>query len=141
MELSLRHAREQQLSVERVADHMGLPSHWTLYRWLENGRLPAILIRNFEHATGCTFVSEYIASAAHKLLVPIPSGRPVADSQLINLQHRAAEAVKRLSDFYRGEAEADATLSALTDVMIDLAGHIENVTKAQAPELELEAAD
>ncbi|MCU8084256.1 hypothetical protein [Shewanella sp. SM23] len=52
MALCLEFAREKQnLSVDRVADLMGLPSKWTLYKWLENGRIPAVLIRPFEHAS------------------------------------------------------------------------------------------
>ena len=42
MELCLDYGREKRnLSVDRVADLMGMPSKYTLYKWLENGRMPA----------------------------------------------------------------------------------------------------
>ncbi|AOE92049.1 hypothetical protein LBM341_03799 (plasmid) [Ralstonia solanacearum] len=48
---SLRHALElckdyakerHNLSVERIAESMGLADHWTLYKWFQNGRMQAI---------------------------------------------------------------------------------------------------
>ncbi|HGM5017881.1 TPA: hypothetical protein ACKPYW_002282 [Pseudomonas aeruginosa] len=38
------HGRERRrLSVERIAEQMGLPDHSALYKWLANGRMPAVL--------------------------------------------------------------------------------------------------
>jgi hypothetical protein len=138
MELCLKDARRKHnRSVERVADLMGVANHWSLYKWMESGRLPAILIRPFEHACGAHYVTEYLATSAHRLLVEIPSGRPVADGDLVVLQLGVSEAVALLARFHRGEAEAGETIGALTRVMADLAGHRENVAKSMAPELAL----
>lgn len=144
MELCLEYGREKRnLSVDRVADLMGLPSKWTLYKWLESGRIPAVLIRPFEHATGATFVSQYIATSAHKLLVDIPAGQPASDADLLQLQTGFNEAVNLLARFYQGRADAAETLAALTGLMSQIAGHRENVGKAMTPELGLfeEAAE
>lgn len=138
IELCLEYARDKQnLSVDRVADLMGLSSRWTLYKWMENGRMPAILIRPFEHACGCTFVTQYIAASAHKLVVDIPRGKKAKDSDLLALQTGFNEALNLLASFYQGEAEADETIAALTSAMAEIAGHRENVSKSLAPELGL----
>lgn len=137
MELCLEYARERQRSVDRVADLMGLPSKWTLYKWLENGRLPAVLVRPFEHACGIDFVTQYLAFSDHKLLVEIPSGRCADALEVNELQASFSEAMGLLIRFYQGGAEADATLAALHQVMTGLAYHRENVSKALNPELAL----
>jgi len=138
MELCLEYGREKRnLSVDRVADLMGLTSRWTLYKWLESGKMPAILIRPFEHATGATFVTRYIATSAHKLLVDIPNGKPAKDIDVLALQTGFNEAVNLLARFYQGEASAEETMASLTQTMSDIAAHRENVSKALAPELSL----
>lgn len=138
MQFCIDYARERKnLSVERIADLMGVTNHWNLYKWMESGRLPTNLIRPFEHACGCTFLSEYIATSAHKIVIDIPRGRRVSDKDLIDLQAGAAETVQLLSRFYQGAANADETLAAIQRVMVDLAGHRENVIKTQEPELAL----
>ena len=138
MELCLEYACEKKnLSVDRIADLMGLSNKWTLYKWMENGRMPAILIRPFEHACGCSYMTQYIATSAYKLLVDIPSGKKAKDTDLLSLQTGFNEAVNLLAHFYQGEAEADSTIGALTQVMAEIAGHRANVSKTMAPELEL----
>jgi len=138
MELCLEHGREKRnLSVDRVADLMGLTSKWTLYKWLENGRMPANLIRPFEHACGATFMTQYIATSAHKLLVDIPRGRPANDDEVLELQTGFNDAVNLLARFYRGEVGAEETVAALTQTMSEIAAHRENVSKALTPELGL----
>ena len=53
LELCKEHARERRnLSVERIAELMGLADHWALYKWFQSGRIPANLIRPFEHVCG-----------------------------------------------------------------------------------------
>ncbi len=138
MELCLEYAREKQnLSVDNVADLMGLPAKWTLYKWLESGRMPAILIRPFEHACGAEFMTQYLAGSAHKLVVDIPSGRKAKPAEVNELQGSFAEAVGLLIKFYEGGAQVDDTLAALEHVVGGLAWHRENVSKVEAPELGL----
>lgn len=74
-ELCLVKAREcKNLSVERVGDLMGLGSHWSVYKWVESGRLPLALIRPFELACGADFISRFVAHSGGNLLVPHPAG-------------------------------------------------------------------
>jgi hypothetical protein len=138
IELCLEFAREKQnLSVDRVADLMGLPSKWTIYKWLENGRLPAVLIRSFEHACGVDFVTLYIAASSNRLVIDIPSGRKANAGEVNELQGSFSEAMGLLIRFYQGESEANTTINALNNVMSDIAWHRENVRKSDSPELSL----
>lgn len=138
MELCLDYGREKRnLSVERVADLMGIPSKWTLYKWLENGRMPTTLIRPFEHACGATFITQYIGASAQKLLIDIPAGKPASQDDLLTLQTALNDAVSLLARFYKGEIESDQVVGGITQAMGQLAGHRCNVEKAAAPELAL----
>ena len=138
MELNVEFARDRSnLSIDNIADLMGLPSKWTLYKWLESGRMPANLIRPFEHACGATYMTQYIAGSAHKLLIDIPSGKPAKDGDLLALQTDFNDALNLLASFYKGDASADDTLSALTATLTQIAGHRANVSQALTPELGL----
>ena len=143
---SLRHAIElcskyaldkKHYSVERIAELMGLSSHWTLYKYMENGRMPACLIRSYEHACGCTYITQYIATSANKLLCDIPTGKTASESTVLDLNTAFNEAVNLLSKFYQGSADASDTIGKLTSVMSEIAHHRENVCKSAAPELDL----
>lgn len=138
MELCLEYGKEKKnLSVDRVADLMGIPSKWAIYKYLESGKMPANLIRPFEHATGATFVTQYIGASAQKLLIDIPSGKPSDDQSLLDLHHSLNDCVHLLTRFYRGEVEAPEVLNGITEAMQELAGHRENVRKHAEPELDL----
>lgn len=138
MELCKDYAKSvHNLSVEQIAERMGLPDHWALYKWLASGRMPAILIRTFEHACGCHYVTQWITSSAHKLMIDIPKGKRASDADLNELQASITDAVGKLIRFYSGMAEADETVAGLTDVMASLAYHRQNVALQATPELGL----
>lgn len=140
MELCIKHAREKKnLSVENVSDLLGLAGHWTLYKWMESGRMPSNLIRPFEHACGIEFMTQYIATSAHKLLIDVPSGRASSAEDINELQASFSEAVGLLINFYKSQNQdqLDNTLAALNSVMSDIAYHRENVSKVNSPELNL----
>ena len=142
MEWCLEHARTRHnRSVDRVADMMGLASKWALYKWMESGRLPAVLIRPFENACGVDYVTRYIGHSAHKLLIDIPSGKRAGDHEINAMQAAFAESVTLLLRFYQGKAEAEETLAGLTSTMEHLAWHRGEVERHQAPELDLFQGD
>lgn len=125
------------LSVERIADRMGA-SHDSLYKWLATGRLPAILIPAYELACGCHFVSEWLTASAGRMVVAVPTGRKVAQAELVELNSGFAQALQLLTDFYANPARADAqaTASALTQHLQQVAWHRANVAQHITPELE-----
>ncbi|MCU8103485.1 hypothetical protein L5M38_02815 [Shewanella sp. SM101] len=142
MELCLEHGRERKnLSMDRVADLMGLPNKWQLYKWLENGRMPAQLIRPFEYACGIDLMTSYLAVSAGKLVIDIPAGRNATATEINELQGGFSDSMGLLIRFYAGETNANETIGALTNIMGGLAWHRENVSKSQSPELGLFGAD
>lgn len=139
IELTLEFARtERRLSVDRVADRMGLASKWVLYKWLENGRLPATLIRTFEHACDCPhlYVTRYLAHSAHQLVIPMPTGRVPAGADIHALQAALTDAVGGLLDFAEGRRSAPETLGGLTSALEALAFQREQIARCSQPELE-----
>lgn len=142
MELCIEFALDvHRRKVPEIAELMGVPSHFTLYKWLESARLPAVMIRPFEYACGCTFVTDFLGSSAHKLVIDIPKGKPSGALEITDLQGRLSDAVGSLIRFYQGGADAEQTEAALTGVMTDLAFHRENVKRAAQPELGLFGGD
>lgn len=125
------------LSVERIADRMGV-THDSLYKWLATGRLPAILIPAYEHACGCHFASEWLATSAGKLVIPMPTGRTATQADMVELNSCFATALQLMTDFYANPAKADAaeTLAALSTHLQQVAWHHANVGQHATPELE-----
>ena len=136
-ELCLLHARERlNRSVDQVADLMGLTNKWVLYKWIQNGRIPTVLIRPFEAACGINYVTRYLAHSDHKLLIDIPTGKRASDNDINTLQVCFTDAVALLLRFYGGQAESGETLSALTSTMERLAWHRGEVERHQHPEFD-----
>ncbi|MGQ0711005.1 MAG: hypothetical protein ACT4NV_14810 [Rhodoferax sp.] len=139
LELCKDYARERHnLSVERIAERMGVTDHWTVYKWLQNGRIPANLIRPYEAACGIDYVTRWLAASANRLLIDIPTGRNARAADMQALQELLNTAVGQLLQFYGGKADATATLAAIQQAMEGLAWHRSNVAKHQQPELEFE---
>lgn len=138
IELCLEHARQKKnFSVDRVADLMGQSNKWSLYKWMENGRMPSNLIRPFENACGIDLMTQYLATSAHKLVVSMPTGKRGEASDINDLQASFSEAVGLLIRFYQHQDQAEETLSSLTGLMQEIAFHRENVNKVSSPELSL----
>lgn len=129
----VRHRR----GVERIAELMGVEAH-VLYKWMESGRMPAICLPAWEHATSGSSVIRYLASQGHRLVLDIPTGRDVIASDITGLQRITHEAVGALLAFADGNKSADDTMAALLHAMGALAWHRENVRKNTTPELDLE---
>ena len=138
MELCVGHARDVlNRSVEQIADLMGLPSHFTLYKWLESGRMPAIMIRPFEHACGMDFVTQYQAYSGGYLLVKVPTGRKAEHRDLNELGRFTHEALGLVIEFYESHEGAEEAKQALSQLMEDLAFQRGNIEKHKQPELSL----
>lgn len=127
------------LSVERIAERMGLEDHWALYKWIANGRMPAVLLPAYEHACGINLVARWMAATDGKLLVDMPRGRQAQPADMVELNTGFAQALQLLTDFYAGGGQADptATLEALRNHLQQVAAHHLNVTNFTQPELDL----
>ena len=142
---SLRHALElcvdygrikRNLSVERIAELMGLSGHHTLYKWLSTGRIPGNMIRPFEHACGHAYVSRYLAHSARFITVPVPTGRRANARTHAQLQKSLNTAVTSLIDFSEQKIDTAECLALVNEALADLAWHRANVEKHDQPEFE-----
>lgn len=139
LELCKDYARENHSKgVERIADEMGLADHWALYKWLQSGRMPANLIRPYEQACRCDYVTRWIAASAGRLTIDMPTGRHCPAQDMHALQELLNTAAGKLLAFYAKNSEADETLAAIQAAMEGLAWHQGNVNQSQHPQLELE---
>lgn len=145
---SLRHALEgckdfaleaHRLSVERIAEQMGLADHWALYKWLQTGRFPMVLIPAYERVCGIDLATRWLASTSGQLLVAMPKGKQASAADLVELNTGFASALQLLGDFYTsgGQADPAPVLEALRGHLEAMAHHHANVAGYRQPELEL----
>lgn len=138
MELCKEHAREKHnLSVERIAERIGLADHWVLYKWIASAKMPAVMIPAFESACGIDLISRYLATRAGRLVIDMPRGKAAGSEDVQALQGVLHEAMGALMRFYAQEQEAEDTLAAVQRGLESLAWHRGNVQKHSQPELEL----
>lgn len=122
--------------VPEIAEKMGETAS-NLYKWMSGCRMPAVLIPAFEHACGIDFVSTYLASTNHRLVIDIPSGRKATAAEIAKLQTSFGVCVALLCQFFAGKTSAEQTRDAIDDSMRQLAWHQVNVDKQLNPELAL----
>ena len=140
LELCKEHAREVlNKSVERIAEDMGITDHWSVYKWIQSGRIPANLIRPYEAACGIDMVLRWHAASRGKLLVDIPTGRALTEADVVELHNGFGAALQLLTAFYGGKADATSTAEALTSHLQQVAWHHANVRQHATPELDFSA--
>lgn len=138
LKLTQRHAYERfNYGIERIAALMGLEDHWALYKWIANGRMPAVMIPVFEQVCGINLVSRWLAASAGKVLIDVPTGRAVTTQDTQRLQEILTETTGTLLAFYAGKNDAPDTLAALQNALEELAWHRGNVQQHAQPQLEL----
>lgn len=139
LEKCKEHAREvRNLGVERIAEQMGLADHWVLYKWIESGRFPFVLIPAYQGVCGINLVTRWLAAHERRLLVDMPVGKPATGADLVQLGSEFQQAVQLLSDFYEsnGAAEPAPVLEALRAHLESVAHHHFNVSGFSEPELD-----
>lgn len=125
------------LSVERIAERMGLEDHWALYKWIANGRMPTVVVPAYQHACGIDLVTRWLAASGHKLLVDMPTGRQAVQADMVELNTGFAKALQLLTTFYATTgADTTETLDALRLHLEQVAYHQANVAKFSTPELD-----
>ena len=117
---------------------MGLPDHWALYKWIESGRFPFVLIPAYESACGINLPSRWLAATQRRLLVDMPIGRAATGDDLVQLGTGFQQAVQLLSDFYKSNGATDPApvLDALRSHLESVAHHHINVAGFSQPELD-----
>ncbi len=142
IEACLGHAlTRHRRSIDHIAADMGLPNKWVLYKWVESGRLPAVLIRPFEAACRSNHVTRFLAHAGHHLIIDIPTGRLPDASDLPAVQAATHDALGALIGFAAGKVKPEEVIAEVNIALEQLAWHRENAARAGQPELELEAGE
>lgn len=142
MELCINHGLEvHNRSVDNIADLIGLANKFTLYKYMASGKLPTNLILPFENACGASFITDYLACASNKVIIPIPRGKKAKQDDLLELQTDFNEAINVLSAFYKGNQKADETIAKLTKFIGAAAWHRENVAKSATPEFDFDGGE
>ncbi len=141
--LSIEYARAHNVSIEQIADIMQLSNKFTLYKWIESGRIPLSALRSFESACKCpyVYVTRYLASSINHLLIPIPNGRGVSDKDTNTLQAVLTDAVSALISFAAHKSDAQSTLAAINNGLEALAFQHGQVSKHAQPEFEFDDGD
>jgi AraC-like DNA-binding protein len=131
---------KHNLSVERIADEMGLtPSR--LYQHLDNGDMPFNRVRSYQHICRCNFVTQYMANGDDCILIKMPKGKRVSDDQMVHFNKSFSKALSELSEFYTLYQNPDEVISALTDHLENVAWHRANVERTSQPQLDFDAED
>lgn len=128
--------RIRQMSVERHAELQAVSTS-RLYKWMEDGDLPANRLAGWFHNTGGKAVIRYLCAQAGGLFVPMPTGRRPTAEEIAELQHVLADTGAALLRFYAGRADQAETLGAVQQALELLAWHRGSVEKTDQPELEL----
>lgn len=137
LNLCTEYAREtRHLSVERIADQMGVVDHWTLRKWIQNGRFPLNMVRSFENVCGINLATRWLAASGDYLLIDIPKGRNADASDINVLQETLNTAAGQLIQFYSKKINAEDAMSAIQNALEGLAWHRGNVKKHMEPELD-----
>lgn len=137
LELCKDHARERLgKSVDNIADDMGQADKWSLYKWIQNGSMPAKLIRPYQIACGINLVSRWIAASEGRLLVDVPTGRTITPEDMNQAHAGFAQAMGLISDFYAGKTDQASTLEAIREHLQLMGRFHGNVQQHHTPELE-----
>ncbi|MBB1601561.1 hypothetical protein A9977_16085 [Variovorax sp. UMC13] len=137
LELCKDHALEKlNRSVPGIASEMGLADHWSLYKWLQNGRMPLCFLIPYENACGIDFVSRWLASSKGRVLIDMPTGRNLRETDVVELHNGFGQALQLLTSFFKGDAKPEDTTAALTAHLAQVAWHRANVEKHTTPELD-----
>lgn len=132
------HAKiKHNLSVERIADEMGL-STVRLYQMLDSGDMPISRLLNFQRICRCNYVTRYLAHRDNFMLVKIPTGGKVSDELMLTINKSFHEALNELTEFYTHGQNPDIAIAALTKHMTNIAWHKGNVEKQMQPDLNFE---
>ncbi len=130
-------ADKKNRSIDRIADRMGT-NKWTLYKWIESGKLPANQIAPFELACSSPpFVSIHLSLVAGFLPVQIPTGKRPTGDETLEVQSVCNSAVQEIVRFARDEVEAEDVVAAILPALQQLAFHKNNAERFIQPELSL----
>ncbi|MCB6182349.1 hypothetical protein LIN78_02110 [Leeia sp. TBRC 13508] len=136
IEKATQQADRSRRPAKVMADLMGVELK-TYYRWLSESSMPLNRLRQFETFCGAHFVSDYLSTAAGRVVIEIPVGKKAKPEDIANMQAMFGKAIMLLSQFWETRDGMEETLSVLTETLQQVAFQRENVLKSVSPELDL----
>ncbi len=134
---------KHRMNIDRIADAMGLSQPWSLYKYIASGAMPCNLIRPFEAACRCNFVTAYLAaSTGDHVLIKVPNGRRAGASDIAALQETCNLAVNAVIQFYRGKGGNDASgaIAAINTALGSLSHERGHIQQFNQPEFDFNEA-
>lgn len=127
---------KKRLTVPRICTLLAINED-TFYKWASTGRMPAMLIPQFELVCGCHFVSDFLAANAGRIVLPMPKGRKATDAELLAVNESCSSAMSSLAKFYADPTTVDTAelLHQLQQHLEQVAFHHGNVTRFHQPDL------
>lgn len=117
--------------VTHAADHYGINitdianltgvNKWTLFKWLESGRMPVTELKKFEDICHARFVTRHLADHAGMLLVSRPKGLETPEATLLTANKAMADALSAVSACIGGQIGVKPAIKAIDAAMEVLA--------------------
>lgn len=126
----------KNLSMTRIAEGISQPNPYQLYKWFANGRLPTVFIRPLEETCGIPLITRYLCQSAGLMAIPIPKGTTTTVKEINELSLLTSQTIALMMKYAEGEAKADETLHAITEVMQGFAWQRNNIAKHAQPDFD-----
>lgn len=120
IERCIEHARDAHyLTIEGIAAKMGLVggARWAFYKWLQEGRIPANRINEFESVCHHTAVTRFLARASGQIAAPLLSPETLPQTDLGAAQVALARSMARVTESVHGALPRADAVRALSDAI------------------------
>ena len=125
------HAAEHYgLSITDISASMEASSNWTVFKWIESGKMPLCEIAKFEDACHARFVTRYLAEHAGLLLLPKPKATDNPTQTLLGAHKAIADALSHAANFWDGKGDKKQALKTIDTAMEALACQRKQITDA-----------
>lgn len=117
-------------SVTDLAEIIGLPNKWLLYKWVESGKLQAAYIPALEEACGAKFVTKYLADRGG-LLTFRPPVTADHETSLLALHETLLSAIQAYASANDSESHRKKAVGALAKAIETLATERKRLTSTE----------
>jgi hypothetical protein len=109
----LKHAEEHYgMTVKDIAQVMNVKM-WTLFKWLESGRLPLAEVDKFEAACHARYITRHLADTAGLILVTKPRQMETPENALVTINSASANAISAIAAYIGGAKNKQGTAKAI----------------------------
>jgi hypothetical protein len=109
----LKHAEEHfGMTTKDIAQTMNV-NMWTLFKWLESGKLPLNEINKFEAACHARYITRYLADASGLILVTKPRNMEAPENALVAINKASSNAISAIAEYIGGTKNKQGTTKAI----------------------------